>query len=517
MIKAANLANWDAANSGKPADYDRFSKLQLKIRRVYSDPKEYSWLKEMKESPQTSDPITTRQIDVLCNAYLTNQIEPRLLKRIVELSTEIEQKFSTFRGTISGKKVTTNEIKEILKTQTDPEKRRQAWLASKQVGTLVADDIIQLVKLRNKGAQGVGFDSFHTLSLKASEQDVKELDRIFDKLDKLTKEPFARLKADLDMTLAAKYDVDVSKIMPWHYHDPFFQETPMVYDLNLDVYYEDKDVKNLTLKFFNGIGLNVGSVLENSDLYEREDKNPHAFCTDIDREGDVRILCNIKNNEQWMGTMLHECGHAVYDKYHDPQVPYLLREPAHIFTTEAIAMLLGRLSGNAGWMQGMLELSNEQRMEIEKVSGKYAQLRQLIFVRWVLVMYNFEKQLYANPDQELNSLWWEMVEKYQFVKKPRGRVEPDWASKIHFAIAPCYYHNYMLGELLASQLHHYITATVLKLKSDEDAGYVEQKKIGDFLRLNVFKHGSVYHWNEMIKRATGEELTPKYFLAEFVN
>ena len=517
MIKAANLANWDAANSGKPEDYDRFSELQLKIRQVYSDPKEYSWLKEMKESPQTGDPITARQIDVLCNAYLTNQIEPKLLKRIVKLSTEIEQKFSTFRGTLSGKKVTTNEIKEILKTQTDSEKRKQAWLASKQVGALVADDIIQLVKLRNKGAQGVGFDSFHTLSLKASEQDVKDLDRIFDELDKLTREPFARLKAELDMTLAAKYDVDVSKIMPWHYHDPFFQETPMVYDLNLDVYYEDKDVKNLTLKFFNGIGLNVGSVLENSDLYEREGKNPHAFCTDIDREGDVRILCNIKNNEQWMGTMLHECGHAVYDKYHDPQVPYLLREPAHIFTTEAIAMLLGRLSGNAGWMQGMLELSNEQRMEIEKVSSKYAQLRQLIFVRWVLVMYNFEKQLYANPDQELNSLWWQMVEKYQFVKKPRGRVEPDWASKIHFAIAPCYYHNYMLGELLASQLHHYITATVLKLKSDEDAGYVDQKKIGDFLRLNVFKHGSVYHWNEMIKRATGEELTPKYFLAEFVN
>jgi peptidyl-dipeptidase A len=132
-------------------------------------------------------------------------------------------------------------------------------------------------------------------------------------------------------------------------------------------------------------------------------------------------------------------------------------------------------------------------------------------------MYNFEKQLYANPDQELNSLWWQMVEKYQFVKKPQGRVEPDWASKIHFAIAPCYYHNYMLGELLASQLHHYITTTVLQLKSDEDASYVDQKKIGDFLRLNVFKPGSVYHWNEMIKRATGEELTPKYFLAEFVN
>ncbi|GAH77922.1 unnamed protein product, partial [marine sediment metagenome] len=80
------------------------------------------------------------------------------------------------------------------------------------------------------------------------------------------------------------------------------------------------------------------SILANSDLYEREGKNPHAFCTDIDKEGDVRILCNLKNNEGWMETLLHELGHAVYDKYQAPQVPYLLRRPAHIFTTEAIAM-----------------------------------------------------------------------------------------------------------------------------------------------------------------------------------
>ena len=444
-------------------------------------------------------------------------MEPELLKKIVALSTKIEKNFSTFRSDIDGKKVTTNKIKEILKTETDSAERKKAWLASKQVGPVVADDIIRLVKLRNRVAHGVGFDNFHTLSLTASQQDVKELDKIFEELDDMTREPFAELKADLDRTLADKYGVDVDQIMPWHYHDPFFQTTPMVYDLNLDIYYEDADVKELTVNFYDGIDLSVESILENSDLYEREGKNPHGFCTDIDREGDVRILCNIKNNEQWAETMLHECGHAVYDKYNDPDVPYLLREPAHIFTTEAIAMFFGRLSGNAAWMQQMLDLSDEQRMEIEKVSRKYAQLKQLIFARWDLVMYNFEKQLYRDPDQELNSVWWEIIEKYQFVKKPRGRNEPDWAAKIHFTIAPCYYHNYMLGELFASQLHNYIVTNILKLESDEGVSYINQKKVGQYLREKVFEPGSVYHWNEMIKRATGEELTPKYFVAEFVN
>jgi len=516
MIDSA-LANWKAANTGDPKDYDRFSKLQLKVRQVYSNPEDFALIKEMKQSGQIEEPIIARQIDVLHNAYLANQMEPKLLKKIVELGTEIEKNFSTFRGDIDGKKVTDNEIKEILKTETDSAERKKAWLASKQVGPVVAGDIIRLVKLRNKAAHGVGFDNFHTLSLTASQQDVKELDKIFEELDKLTRKPFARLKADLDSTLAAMYGINVTEIMPWHYHDPFFQTTPMVYDLNLDVYYEDADVRELTVKFYDGIGLGVESILENSDLYEREGKNPHAFCTNIDREGDVRILCNIKNNEQWTETMLHECGHAVYDKYNDPTVPYLLREPAHIFTTEAIAMFFGRLSGNAAWMQDMLGLSDAQRMEIEKVSRKYAQLKQLIFARWDLVMYNFEKQLYRDPDQNLNSLWWDMVEKYQFVKKPKGRNEPDWAAKIHFTVAPCYYHNYMLGELLASQLHNYIVTNILKLESDEGVSYVKQKKAGRFLREKVFEPGSVYHWNDMIERATGEKLTPKYFVAEFVN
>ncbi|MHC4575413.1 MAG: M2 family metallopeptidase, partial [Planctomycetota bacterium] len=305
-------------------------------------------------------------------------------------------------------------------------------------------------------------------------------------------------------------------LRPWHYHDPFFQESPLVYDLDLDVYYKDKDVKEVATKFYGGIGLPVESILERSDLYEREGKNPHGFCTDIDKEGDVRILCNLKNNEQWMETMLHELGHAVYDKYHDPEVPYLLREPAHIFTTEAVAMFFGRLSHNAVWMQQMLDLTDRQRAEIEKVSTKYARLKQLIFVRWAMVMYNFEKQLYTNPDQDLNSLWWELVQKYQFVRNPEGRAEPDWAAKIHFTVAPVYYHNYVLGELLASQLHHHIIHNVLNLESDEDVSYVGENKAGRFFRQKVFEPGSVYHWSEMIERATGEPVTPKYFVGQFV-
>jgi peptidyl-dipeptidase A len=206
----------------------------------------------------------------------------------------------------------------------------------------------------------------------------------------------------------------------------------------------------------------------------------------------------------------------VYDKYLDYGTPYLLRSPAHPLTTEAMAMFFGRLSRNPAWMQQMLGLSNAQRAEIAKVSGRYAQLKQLIFARWAMVMYNFEKALYANPDQDLNSLWWDMVEKYQMIKRPPQRNTPDWAAKIHFTIAPCYYHNYMLGEMLASQFHHTLVTKVMRLISDKDVSYVGQKQVGAFFRNEVFSLGAIYRWDAMITRATGEPLTAKYFVSQFV-
>jgi len=516
LSKEANLAYWSAATTGKAEDYSRYSDLELQLRKIYSNAEEFAFLKLIKESAKVESPELRRQLEVLYNGYLENQIEPELLKKIVDLGAEVEKKFSTFRGEIAGKKVSSNEIEEILKSETNSKKRQSAWLASKQVGNEVAQDLINLVKLRNEAAHTLGFDNYHVLSLTTGEQDVKELDQIFAELKDLTDEPFAKLKAELDGILASKYHVAVSELMPWHYHDPFFQESPLVYDLDLDACYHGKDVKELASKFYSGIGLPVEDILKNSDLYEREGKNPHAFCTDIDREGDVRILCNLKNNERWMETTLHELGHAVYDKYHDPKMPYLLRSPAHTFTTEAVAMFFGRLSRNAVWMQQMLGLSNEERTKLDEVSRKYAQLKQLIFARWAMVMYSFEKELYANPDQDLNSLWWKTVEKYQYVKRPENRNEPDWAAKIHFAIAPCYYHNYLLGELLASQLHNYLVNKVLLLQSDKDVSYVQQDQVGSFFKSKIFEPGALYRWNEMISKASGEPLTAKYFVRQFV-
>lgn len=516
LEKERNLAYWESSLSGTEEAAEKWAKAEFEYKKVFSDSNDFAKLKKFKESGEIKSPLLSRQLDILYFVYLKNQMDPDLMRRITDLESKVDNKFSTFRGTIDGKEVTNNQILEILKKESGSNVRKKAWEASKQVGQVVEKDLIQLVQLRNEVAKKLGYENFYLMSLELAELNEADLMRIFDELAALTDKPFKELKTGLDENLANRTNTIPAMLRPWHYHDPFFQEAPVVFEVDLDKYYSDKDVKELSIKFYDSIGLPVNAIYAQSDIYEKDGKNPHAFCTHIDRSGDVRILMNLKNDVSWMETALHELGHGVYDYYLDFQLPFILREPAHTFTTEAIAMFFGRLARNANWMQEMLGLSEQETTEIQKSVSSALRLQQLIFSRWCQVMVRFERELYSDPDQDLNTLWWDLVEKYQYITRPANRNMPDWAAKIHFTIAPVYYHNYMLGELMASQIHTYLINNILNLESDASVSYVGKVKVGEYLKDNIFEQGARLTWSELLTFATGETLNPVYYVNQFI-
>jgi peptidyl-dipeptidase A len=516
LFKETNIAYWNASISGKDEDYKKSMDAELALNNVLADTSMFNAFKEIKESGQITDSIKKRELTMIYNTMLTKQIDSEKMKAMVELGNQIEKKYSTFRAEVDGKKLSDNDVEEILSNSADNKKLEKAWTACKQIGPVVAEDIIKLVKLRNEVAKSLGFNNYHEMKLTLDDQDPKEVEQLFDELDNLTSNAFANLKSEMDDVLAKRLKINKEELMPWDYQNRFFQEAPKIYNVDLDSYFKDKDVVVITKDYFNGIGLDISDILAKSDLYEKEGKNQHAYCTDIDNEGDVRVLCNVKQNHGWMGTMLHEFGHAAYDKYIDPKLPFTLREPAHTFTTEAIAMLMGRLASNATFLQEMLKVDDKEKQKIAEESFKMLRLEQLVFSRWAQVMYHFEKEMYGNPDQDLNKLWWDLVEKYQMMKRPADRNMPDWATKIHIATSPCYYHNYLLGELLASQLNAYIVNNITKSDDIKNPSYVGNKEIGNYLMEKVFKPGRKYYWNDMIEKATGEKLTAKYYAKQFV-
>ncbi len=517
MMIDANKAYWNASITGNDQDYAIAEQANLKLNKYFTNKEHFELLKKFKEEGNIQDTLLKRQLDILYSAFLSNQVDSALLIKRINLEMQVEKKYSNFRAQVNGKQLSDNEVEEILKTSVDSKELQAAWEGHKAIGTVVADDVKELVNLRNQIANQLGFDNYHSMSLELSEQDPEQISALFDELDELTRDSFIQLKDEIDTYLVGHLNITKDQIMPWHYQNRFFQEAPAIYSVDLDKYYADKSIEKLTADYYTSIGMDISDIMGRSDLYEKPGKNQHAYCIDIDNRGDVRVLCNIKPNYNWMNTMMHEFGHAVYDKYIDMDLPFALRNPAHTFTTESIAMIFGRMAANPYWMADLNIISTEERDRIAPEAYKVLRLEQLTFSRWAQVMYRFEKAMYENPDQDLNQLWWDIVEKYQMIKKPEGRNQPDWASKIHIATFPCYYHNYLLGELLASQLNHHITANIIKSNDFMNQSFYNNEEVGDYLTNEVFKPGSRYEWNDMIEKATGEKLTARYYADQFIN
>jgi peptidyl-dipeptidase A len=516
LEKAVALAWWEANTTGKDEAFARKEEAQNRLDAALAEKPRFRELEEAAAAlgpGGPADATLVRQIVVLRLQYLEKQVDPEILRKMTAKSNAVEKTFNVYRARVNGAEMTDSQVRKVLKESKDPAERKAVWEGQKGVAPLVEGDLRELVKLRNEAARQLGFKDYHVLMLHLSEQKQEDVLRVFDELEALTREPFRAAKAEIDASLAATYGVTPADLRPWHYHDPFFQEAPAIYKESFDTVYKDVDILKLCREFYAGIGLPIDRVLEKSDLYERAGKSPHAFCTDMDREGDVRVLANIVPNEYWMGTMLHELGHAVYSSLNiSPRVPYVLRGESHILTTEGMAMLFEKFSKSATWLERMGQRVPEAK-PLEDTGRRMRRNQLLIFAAWCQVMFRFEAAMYADPDRDLGDLWWGLVERYQMLRRPEGRKAPDYASKIHVVSAPAYYHNYLLGQLFASQLHHAICREVLHA---EPAGalYNGNKEVGRFLDERVFDPGRTLSWNDLTKHATGEALSPRAFAAD---
>jgi peptidyl-dipeptidase A len=499
LYAGVSRAWWDLNVRADEENERRRVELETALSDFLADGDRFAAIEEARELAE--GPVR-RRLDLLFNTFLPQQIPVGIRTRIIELEASVESRFSQHRGEVDGRRVNDNEIKRILRDSDDLAERRAAWEASKTVGAAVADDVRELARLRNAAAHSLGYRDWFALSVATSEMDEEKLLATLAEADAATAEPFARWKAELDVRLAARFGCAVADLAPWHYADPFFQEVPAEGGVDLSDAFAGVDLVELSRRTYDGIGLETRAVLDRSDLFPREGKCQHAFCIDVDRAGDVRVLANVVPNQDWMDTMLHELGHATFDAGLDPALPWLLRD-THLVVTEGIAILMGRLAGDPEWLERVLGMSPE---EVASIAGSLRRARAaelLVFTRWVLVMTNFERALYADPESDLDACWWELVERYQLVRRPEGRTRPDWAAKIHVACAPVYYHTYLYGHLVASQL----AATLER----ECGGLVDRPAAGSLLGERVFAPGLSLRWDRLIEQATGEPLTAASF------
>jgi len=508
-----NESVWLASVTGESRYEQEGAALDARIRKMFARPEPYAELIALRDAGGAPDPHLQRQLTLLVNDFRAHQIPPEMIERMVRLEKSLESRFNNFRAEFAGERVTDNRIRQILRDSDSGDERRRAWEASKQVGSEVAADLLALVRLRNEAATTLGFRNYYSMMLELDELDEAELFRLLEALDIGTRPLFERYKRELDDRLAARFGLAREALRPWHYGDPFFQEAPAA-EFDLDRFFGGLRLEALTERFFAGVGFDIRDLLERADLYEKPGKSQHAFCLSMDRGDDIRVLCNLQPSEYWMATMLHEYGHAVYDQQIDRALPYLLRVPSHILTTEASAMLFGRLSRNAAWLTTYAGVPEAEARAGEAVLRRAGRDQLLVQTRWELVMCHMERSLYRDPEQDLDTLWWDLVERYQWIRRPDGRRAPDWASKVHFSVAPVYYHNYMLGEMMATQLQSHLLTRVLGQGSGGYRDLVSSPEVGAYLTRSLYRTGKTLDWRDTLRQATGQSLSVEAFVED---
>lgn len=500
LLVEAGLAGWEVNVAATEENERRRVAADVALSDALADRDLFVAVSRARENGAA--PLERRQLDLVHAAMLRSQGPDDVRHRLVELEAAVEARFVKHRAELRGERVTENDVARILRGSDDVDERREAWEAAKTVGAAVADDVRELARLRNQIASALGYRDWFALSVATSEMDEGRLLETLEACDAATAEPFARWKAATDAELAARFGCATADLRPWHYADPFFQEVPGAGGVDLDPCFAGKDVVQLAERTFADIGLPTESILARSDLYPREGKCQHAFCIDVDRSGDVRVLANVADDAYWADTMLHELGHGAYDLGFDPGLPWLLRD-CHLVVTEGIAILMGGLTHDGGWLH---DVAGADVASLAAELQRAGAAERLLFTRWVLVMTSFERSLYADPEADHDTRWWELVSRFQLVTPPDGRRAPDWASKIHVACAPVYYHTYLYGHLVAAQLR----ATLAR----DAGGLVGRPEAGALLTERVFRPGASVRWDRLLEQATGEPLSVRHFAAE---
>lgn len=161
-------------------------------------------------------------------------------------------------------------------------------------------------------------------------------------------------------------------------------------------------------------------------------------------------------------------------------------------------MMMENQITNADWLHRVLGMPKAKADQTAERAAEYQAAHKLMStVRFrLLPIIGFEREMYKNPEQDLNKLWAETTKKYLGMDVPADRKTHDWTYKIHFATAPAYYPFYFFADLARAQVED-----TIKTKR----GGMLTPSTGQFLREQR-KDGLTRHWSQIVEDMTGKPL-----------
>lgn len=479
-------------------------------------------------------PLQAKQFEAILYSGANNpQIIPDVVKARIKAETEQTEKLYGFDYSIYKKSVSTNEIDDTLKNETNLQKRLDAWNASKEVGKGLKNGLLNLRELRNKTVQSLGYDDYFTYQASDYGMTRAEMMDLMKQINEELRPLYRELHTYARYELAKKYGAkEVPDYLPAHWvPNRWGQDWSSMVDvkgIDLDAALKPKgaewEVKQAE-RFYVSLGFPQlpASFYEKSSLYPAPvgadyKKNNHASAWHIDLDKDVRSLMSVEPNAEWYETTHHELGHIYYYMtYTNPDVPVLLRGGANRAYHEAMGSLMGLAAMQKPFLAN-LDLIDKNAQTDEVQSLLKEALNYVVFIPFASgVMSEWENDFYAEnlPADQLNKRWWELTKKYQGIVPPEERGENylDPATKTHINDDPAQYYDYALSYVILFQLHDHIAKEILH-QDPHATNYYGNKEVGTFLH-DIMYPGASVDWRQVLKDKTGEELSARAMIAYF--
>jgi len=537
LYSSSSEAQWKANIEIKEGDSTNAVNAQRadEVMAAFTGSKEnIQQAKNLLEQKDKLSDIQRKQLELILYYAANNpQTIADVVKQRIKAETEQTQKLYGFQYVLDGKKVSTNDLDDILKKEKNLDKRLAAWNASKEVGKVLKPGLVNLRDLRNKTVKELGYNDY--FSYQVSDYNMKT-DEMMQTMDRLMRElyPLYReLHTWMRYEMAKRYGVsETPDYLPAHWltnrWGQDWSSAVSVQGIDLDAVLNKKTKEWIVQegeKLYTSIGFPSlpQTFWEKSSLYpypadSNVKKNNHASAWHMNLNSDVRSLMSVEPNAEWWETANHELGHIYYYiTYTNKDVPPLLRGGANRAYHEAMGSMMGLAAMQKPYLIGRGLIDANVKTDSIQALMKEA-LNSVVFMFFSCgTMSNFEKALYVDnlsPDQ-FNAKWWELAKNYQGIVPPTARGEEycDAATKTHINDDPAQYYDYALSYVILYQLHNHIAKNILH-QDPRATNYFGQKGIGDFLKKIMYP-GASKDWRQVLKQSTGDELNANAMLEYF--
>ncbi|MDP3792981.1 MAG: carboxypeptidase M32 [bacterium] len=260
----------------------------------------------------------------------------------------------------------------------------------------------------------------------------------------------------------------------------------------------------------------------------RLDISSHPFSTSF-HPTDARITTRYDEHDLFysLGSVIHEAGHAMYEQgllaehFGTP-----LAESRSLGIHESQSRVWENLIGKSrpfwkyfypqlqkAFPKPFLKLSFEDFYQaINYVTPSFVRTEadEVTYNLHVILRFEIEKELIEGSIEvaDLPQIWNGKIKEYFGLEVPNDRLgvlqDTHWSDG-SFG----YFPTYTLGNLYSAQYYDAAKRNIPKLEKELARG--EFKLFRDWLRKHIHVHGKLYSADELVRKATGEPLTSKYW------